>query len=518
MSMAKYLNRSDVGGISRSWALKPTQAEHHKIHLRPGENFVGRSRETGIRDARCSKRQIRLEVDARRCTVKLKVLGVNPCGVNGLMVMQNTECQLQQGDLVDVVYGRHQYEVVFSPPSVEECEEPATEGASSGGAAAARWDSVGNGKLVIFTSAGVVPSKKIAGYDMDGTIIKTKSGNVFPKNTEDWQLIFPEVRPKLKCLHDDGFKICFFTNQGGIAKGKIKLDDFKEKIRLIVAVIGVPIQVFIAVGDGQYRKPMTGMWEHLKKEMNEGVAIKEERCFFVGDAAGRPETGRGVTKQRKDHSLADRLFAANIGISFYTPEEHFLGARVEQWNKPEFEPSVVEDRVSQFEPNDVTFDQHPCELVLMVGLPGSGKSHFCATFFQKRGYKIVNADTLGSTQACVSACKRFLDAGSSCVVDNTNVDVSSRKKFVDLAAQLKVPCRCLVMNISLAQARHNIAFRQLTDAVHSKVNDMVFNMMKKKYKEPALDEGFATVHKVNFRPQFAKKSEEKLYKLYLLDK
>ncbi|XP_017055510.1 uncharacterized protein F21D5.5 [Drosophila ficusphila] len=522
MSMAKYLNRSvakaGMDVTARICTLKPTEPEHQAIHLAAGENFVGRSRETGIRDSKCSKRQIQLLVDLKKAVVALKVLGVNPCGVNGLMVMQHSECELKHGDLVEIVYGRHPFEVVFSPSPTDDKEEAVTKGSSSSGTEYEKWDSAGNGKLVIYTSAGVVASEKIAGYDMDGTIIKTKSGLVFPKNTDDWQIIFPEVPEKLKNLHKDGFKICFFTNQGGIARGKISLDDFKVKIKQIVAKLAVPIQVFIAIGDGFYRKPLTGMWQHLKNEMNEGVEIKEDRCFFVGDAAGRPETGKGATKQRKDHSLADRLFASNIGLSFYTPEVHFLGKRTEQWNKPEFDPTGVHEEVALLDPDDVTFEDHPCEMVIMVGLPGSGKSHFCAAFLQSRGYKIVNADTLGSTQSCVTACKRFLDSGQSCVVDNTNVDAASRKKFLQVASELKIPCRCLVMNVPVAQVKHNIAFRELSDSTHSKIKDMVFNMMKKKYQEPALDEGFKSIHKVNFKPNFADEKQEKLYKMYLVEK
>ncbi|BFF91114.1 uncharacterized protein DMAD_09472 [Drosophila madeirensis] len=526
MSVAKYLNRtvgmSGIEAVSRTCTLRPREAEHSAIRLSAGENFVGRSKETGIRDSRCSKQQLRLHVDPKSCGITLKVLGMNPCGINGVMVMQHTECELKHGDLVEIVYGRHGYEVVFSPPPVESTEEKPQENVPDAVASTAteeeKWASVAKGKLVIYTSAGVVASAKIAGYDMDGTIIKTKSGNVFPKTTDDWQIIFPEVPQKLKSLHKDGFKICFFTNQAGIAKGKVSLDDFKVKIKQIVKKLAVPIQVFIAVGGGYYRKPLPGMWEHLQDEMNDGVAIQLDRSFFVGDAAGRPEVGKGATKQRKDHSLADRLFATNIGLSFYTPEVHFLGKRLEQWKKPDFDPTCVHDQLPQFEPNDIQFDEDTCEMIIMVGLPGSGKSHFCAEVLKTRSYEIVNADTLGSTQSCLNSCKRLLSSGKSCVVDNTNVDAASRKKFLALADELKIPCRCFVMNVSTAQVKHNIAFRELLETPHSQISDMVFNMMKKKYKDPALDEGFVTIHRVNFVPQFADEKEKRLYKLFLVEK
>lgn len=51
---------------------------------------------------------------------------------------------------------------------------------------------------------------------LDGTLISTKSGNVFPKDVSDWKLWSAKVSPKLQQLHADGYKIVIFTNQRGI--------------------------------------------------------------------------------------------------------------------------------------------------------------------------------------------------------------------------------------------------------------------------------------------------------------
>lgn len=55
------------------------------------------------------------------------------------------------------------------------------------------------------------------------------------------------------------------------------------------------------------------------------VEIDSDVSLYVGDAAGRPavEQKGGSKKRKKDHSLADRLFAMNVGVPFFTPEEHF---------------------------------------------------------------------------------------------------------------------------------------------------------------------------------------------------
>lgn len=53
---------------------------------------------------------------------------------------------------------------------------------------------------------------KIAGFDMDYTLIKTKSGKKFPVNKDDWVLENAKVSRKLSNLAQNGFKIIVFTN------------------------------------------------------------------------------------------------------------------------------------------------------------------------------------------------------------------------------------------------------------------------------------------------------------------
>lgn len=42
---------------------------------------------------------------------------------------------------------------------------------------------------------------------MDGTLILTKSGKVFPQYADDWRIIWPEIPSKLQKLHNEGFKV-----------------------------------------------------------------------------------------------------------------------------------------------------------------------------------------------------------------------------------------------------------------------------------------------------------------------
>ena len=79
---------------------------------------------------------------------------------------------------------------------------------------------------------------------MDGTLITTQSGRVFPLDHNDWKLLLSEVPGKLKDLHSDGFKIVVITNQAGVAKGKTKIEDFQTKVENIARKIGVPMQLW----------------------------------------------------------------------------------------------------------------------------------------------------------------------------------------------------------------------------------------------------------------------------------
>ncbi|KAK2708867.1 hypothetical protein QYM36_014481, partial [Artemia franciscana] len=133
-------------------------------------------------------------------------------------------------------------------------------------AADSSWESVDDGKLLIFTEKGAVPSSKIAAFDLDGTIITTMSGLRFPRDASDWKILFPEIPKKLKSLISCGFKIVIITNQAGISGGKYKVGDLKKKMHNILKKLGVPAQIFVATGKTRYRKPSPSIWTIISHE------------------------------------------------------------------------------------------------------------------------------------------------------------------------------------------------------------------------------------------------------------
>ncbi|KAM0728010.1 Bifunctional polynucleotide phosphatase/kinase [Formica fusca] len=531
--------------------------------------FVGRSPETDITDTKCSRRQVRLCANYAEAIVTVQQVGEHACGFNGFKTQKDVRFVARHNDRLELLYGKYAYEIEFNPPpraknfvlkkrsyeletddtenrtkmlklnnySDEELrndreeEEKSTsndvcfnqkaftagsstlsEKSNNDSSASAKWDSIDNGNLLIYTPPFVQHRSKIAAYDMDGTLIKTKSGLVFPKDCNDWQLLYPDVPGKLKQLHTNGYKIIIFTNQAGLSTGKFKISDFKLKIENIVRKMNVPIQVFIAVGKSIYRKPRIGMWELLEKE-NGNITIDKANSFYVGDAAGRPKNW--APGKKKDHSSADRLMALNLGIKFETPEEHFLKHKTPPYELPKFNPKNFSQTDDLYKPVNAKLTLQQQEMILMVGSPGSGKSHFVKNYLKE--YEHVNRDTLGSWQKCIAAVEQYLNQGKSVVIDNTNPDPASRRRYTEISKKRNVPIRCFIMTTSIEHAKHNNKFRELTDPSHIPVNEIIINSYMKNYVPPTLEEGFKEIVEINFIPSFRNEQDRKLYEMYLLE-
>uniref|UniRef100_A0A4W6DSK4 Polynucleotide kinase 3'-phosphatase n=1 Tax=Lates calcarifer TaxID=8187 RepID=A0A4W6DSK4_LATCA len=371
------------------------------------------------------------------------------------------------------------------------------------------WQQIGN--LLLYTAAGVRGSDKVAGFDIDGCIITTKSGKVFPTAPDDWRILYPEIQPRLATLLKKGYKVVFFTNQMGIAKGKLRPEVFKSKVEDILATLQClwrPVLV-------STRKPVMGMWNHLCEKANSKPCYLLSPDMMCTDAAGRPENW-APGKKKKDFSCSDRLFALNIGLQFHTPEEYFLGWKSAPYRLPEFDPRKLDSTARLYNPPSASLTSNKTEVIVAVGFPASGKSTFFHTHVIPKGYTYVNRDTLGSWQSCVSACERALKEGRSVAVDNTNPDPESRKRYVDVAKAAGVPCRCFHFSASLEQAKHNNRFREMvpSDSKHAKVNDMVFHSYKKHFVAPALSEGFTEILQIHFVPNFKDSESETLFRQF----
>lgn len=349
---------------------------------------------------------------------------------------------------------------------------------------------------------------KVAAFDMDGTLIKPKSGKKFAENPSDWMILYKNIPKILLDYYNQSYKLVIFSNQSPLGSDTSKRGEFKQKIEDILNEIKLPMHVFLATQKNLMRKPCTGMWEAMTERNTQ--EIDKSECFYVGDAAGRPKRGNIP----KDHSFADLFFAKNLKIKFYTPEEIFQNTKCTNTDvKILYEPKIT------CKQTNFALSQKP-EVILMVGSPASGKSSFCKQNLLPSGYIHVNRDNLGSWQKCIQLVRDSLKNNKRVVVDNTNKDKESRLRFIEVAKSFKVPCRCFHMKVEKSRAMHNNKFRELTKEEHVNVTDIIIHSFYKGFQEPSVEEGFDEIVELKCVPEFGDNEykNKELYEMYLLEK
>lgn len=158
--------------------------------------------------------------------------------------------------------------------------------------------------LYVYVSSDIFITENVAAFDLDGTLINPKRGQ-FPKTVDDI-VIMPNRVTILQSFIAKGYTIVIFTNQN-LNRSK----DFKYKrANFVIETLNLPLIFCMSTADDEYRKPKTGMFSELRRMM---PAINMQTSFYCGNASGRPG----------DHSDSDLMFARNIGIRFYVPEEIF---------------------------------------------------------------------------------------------------------------------------------------------------------------------------------------------------
>lgn len=221
---------------------------------------------------------------------------------------------------------------------------------------------------------------KIAAFDLDGTLVTSKSGKQFHLTADDW-IMFPNVLSRLSQLSQDGFGIVILTNQSQWT------DETRQRIDQIVKSIPQNPLVLAATGKDNFRKPETGMISLLY------ALVGPKPIFYVGDAVG-PEDPYPPYRWAD----TDSRLAKNAGIPFYRAIDVF----------PAYQPPLPESGV-----------------IVLMGNPGSGKST-TAERFRAAGWTICAKDDLTPSQ--MKKCVR--DGGNRVIVDATHSSRKSRLEWI----------------------------------------------------------------------------------------
>ena len=342
-------------------------------------------------------------------------------------------------------------------------------------------------------------NEKIAAFDMDDTLIQTKSGKEFAENDTDWKLYDDSVSNKLTQLHTDGYKLVIVSNQMGITKGKVTIETLKKKLQNIINTIKLDFVILCAFKDDGYRKPRTKLWNIINGD--------QKTSFFCGDAGGLIKRKIDDVVIDKDFSDTDLKFAKNIGIRFIHRDEFIYNVKYDD-DKYKINYPV---KFASLNKNTYVFSPKQQEMIINVGLPGSGKSYYTLHNVVPCGYVYINQDTLKTANKCLKATEDALKIKKSVVIDNTNITKDHRNVYIELAKRYNVHVRCLLFTTSMEVCIHNSYFRNYANESIKVIPKIVYNTMKKKYVKPELSEGFIEIHKVDFKIDGKYKNEYQKY-------
>lgn len=329
--------------------------------------------------------------------------------------------------------------------------------------------------------------EKIAGFDLDGTLIDTKSGKTFAINNSDWKFKFENIKDKLEELIKDNYCIIIVTNQKGLKSEELILD-WKEKINKISIKLNLPFMVLASIENNNFRKPLIG----FEKEFSN---YDKKNSFYCGDACGR----------ENDFSDTDYKFALNLNIKFYSPEELFLKEDKLIKNIKYYDDSIFDNKNKPFKPKNK-------DLIIFVGLPGSGKSSYIRNNILNNGkisYQLINQDIVKNLDKCIKLCEEYMKRDMSIIIDRTNPTKKDRELFISLAKKYNYTnIRCFKMKTTEELALHNNIYRNITTST-SLVPILVYRIYNKNYEAPSHSEGFTKIY-----PIYPVKPDDKKYLKY----
>jgi bifunctional polynucleotide phosphatase/kinase len=274
-----------------------------------------------------------------------------------------------------------------------------------------------------------VNSELIFAFDLDWTLTYNEK-HLFPKEASDIY-IFPNRKQILEKIIKDGYSIAIFTNQ--YAKTKKEKQNKVERLKTFILKLNLPVCVYVSTEKDNYRKPDIGMWNFFKKDR----VIKN--VIFVGDALGRPQ----------DFSDSDRLFGEKINAcEIKSPEDFFGSSKI---------PSI----------------QNKKELIVFVGMPGSGKSTYYYTNLKECVH--IEQDKIGSRKQLLKQLDISLLSGASIVIDSTNPSQENRLEYYEKAKKYNYKIKVLYFLIN------GTGFNKLRD---KPVPDIVYHIYFKKLEPP----------------------------------
>ena len=296
----------------------------------------------------------------------------------------------------------------------------------------------------IYNLNNAVHRDKMAAFDYDWTLVSPKDGKTFPSHIDDWEWLYHTIPEIVKKYYNDGFMIVIFTNQSKAWK--------HEQIQLVAKTLGIPLSIVVATEKCDY-KPNPILFNILVKNNK----ISKEQSFFVGDAIGRIG----------DFSDSDKIFAENIGIPCYCPEQVF-----------HVKPEIMEI------PTIPLSDDK--QIIIMMGYPGSGKSTIAKNICKNDTFVYLEGDIYKTSTKMIKASLQHIAKNKSIIFDATNSSSKKRQEYIKLGNNYNYNIVCIHVSTPLEVSYKRNKLRNYEKYVPK----IVYSVYKKKYEEPNEKEGF----------------------------
>jgi bifunctional polynucleotide phosphatase/kinase len=311
-------------------------------------------------------------------------------------------------------------------------------------------------------------------FDVDGTLMGTKSGKAVQTTENDFEVIWRPIIP-------DGADVYIHTNQ----LGRLGILSAK-KIEAATKMVGAK-DALVATARDRSRKPSPfGLLEMIYGD-DDAAPVDSDIIIFVGDAAGRP----------RDHSDTDLKVTLNLrklghAAYFVTPRDYDAldvggGGGVSRRRLKDIQRksswTVTYPDFDAPQKGFFTIDDVPegIKLIIMCGIQGSGKSTIVDAL-RSDGWRII---TYSSKDRTYNAAKKHLHQGSCVVVDGTFPMRSTRKEFISLGGD-----NVMVIHVTTPEdvAKHNRLYREIIhNAKH--IPEVAVAKFARDFEKPSSKEG-----------------------------
>lgn len=134
------------------------------------------------------------------------------------------------------------------------------------------------------------------------------------------------------------------------------------------------------------------------------------------------------------------------------------------------------------------------EIVVLIGIPGSGKTTFCLRRFHATHLRI-NLDMLATRKREQSLYDWCLAHRQSCVIDDTNATRAVRARWIGPAREAGVPVTGCFMESDVGDCLQRNHRRQ----GRARVPDVAIHHIHSQLQPPSPDEGFSRLLHVAIR-------------------